>query len=142
MSMQTVEYQGYGIDLGQFKSNNPKFNKFMQDIIDSDEFYDEMYDNMIDGEDVAIATPNNTYSFEFLIYIPSVIPVSSGTIKTYTKTEANNLIFDNIKNAIVSSKLTEYLDFKMSLHDFLTELKQIIDKNADFSYNQDWTDLV
>ena len=53
----------------------------MEAIIDSDEFYDEM----MDAENVAMATAVNTDSFECLIYIPAVIPVSSdtGTIKIY-----------------------------------------------------------
>lgn len=140
MSMQTVEYQGYGIDLGQFKSNNPKFNELMEDIIDSDEFYDEM----MDAENVAMATAVNTDSFECLIYIPAVIPVSSdtGTIKIYNQTTANNIIFKSIKDVVTSNKFGEDLDSESPLSDFLTELKQFIDKNANFSYEQDWTDLV
>lgn len=140
MSMQTVEYQGYGIDLGQFKSNNPKFNELMEDIIDSDEFYDEM----MDGEKVAMATAVNTDSFECLIYIPAVIPVSSdtGTIKIHNQTTANNIIFKSIKDVVTSNKFGEDLDSESPLSDFLAELKQFIDKNANFSYEQDWTDLV
>lgn len=141
MSMQTVEYQGYGIDLGQFKSNNPKFNELMEDIIDSDEFYDAMMD---DAENVAMATAVNTDSFECLIYIPAVIPVSSdtGTIKIYNQTTANNIIFKSIKDVVTSNKFGEDLDSESPLSDFLAELKQFIDKNANFSYEQDWTDLV
>lgn len=140
MSMQTVEYQGYGIDLGQFKSNNPKFNELMEDIIDSDEFYDEM----MDGEKVAMTTAVNTDSFECLIYIPAVIPVSSdtGTIKIHNQTTANNIIFKSIKDVVISNKFGEDLDSESPLSDFLAELKQFIDKNANFSYEQDWTDLV
>lgn len=140
MSMQTVEYQGYGIDLGQFKSNNPKFNELMDEIIDSDEFYDEM----MDAENVAMATAVNTDSFECIIYIPAVIPVSSdtGTIKIYNQTTANNIIFKSIKDVVTSNKFGEDLDSESPLSDFLAELKQFIDKNANFSYEQDWTDLV
>lgn len=140
MSMQTVEYQGYGIDHGQFKSNNPKFNELMEAIIDSDEFYDAM----MDGEKVAMATAVNTDSFECLIYIPAVIPVSSdtGTIKIYDQTTANNIIFESIKDVVTSNKFGEDLGSKSPLSNFLAELKQFIDKNANFSYEQDWTDLV
>lgn len=140
MSMQTVEYQGYGIDLGQFKSNNPKFNKIMEDIIDSDEFYD----TMMDAENVAMATAVNTDSFECLVYIPAIIPVSSstGTIKIYNQTTANNIIFESIKDVVTANNFGENLDSKSPLKDFLSELKQFIDKNSNFSYEQDWTDLV
>lgn len=140
MSMQTVEYQGYGIDLGQFKSNNPKFNELMEAIIDSD----EVYDAMMDAEKVAMATAVKTDSFECLIYIPAVIPVSSdtGTIKIHNQTTANNIIFKSIKDVVTSNKFGEDLDSESPLSDFLAELKQFIDKNANFSYEQDWTDLV
>lgn len=138
MSMQTVEYQGYGIDLRRFKSTNSDFANFLHEIIDDDDFYD----TMMHSQDVVVATATNTDSFTFLVYIPAVIPVATSTIKTYTLNDANNLIFTAIKDAIESSKSTEELISAESLPAFFTELKQFINQKADFSYNQDWTDFV
>ena len=138
MSMQTVEYQGYGIDLRRFHSSNPDFNNFLHEIIDDDDFYDVM----MHSQDVVVATATNTDSFTFLVYIPAVIPVATSNVKTYTLTEANNLIFKVVKDAIESSKSTEEMISATSLPAFFNELKQFIDQSADFSYNQDWTDLV
>lgn len=138
MSMQTVAYQGYGIDLRRFKSTNSDFANFLHEIIDDDDFYD----TMMHSQDVVVATATNTDSFTFLVYIPAVIPVATSTVKTYTLTEANDLIFTAVKDAIESSRSTEELLSAASLPDFFDELKQFIDQKADFSYNQDWTDLV
>lgn len=138
MSMQTVEYQGYGIDLRRFHSSNSDFSNFIHEIIDDDDFYD----TMMQSQDVVVTTATNTDSFTFLVYIPAVIPVATSTIKTYTLTEANDLIFKVVKDAIESSKSTEELIPATSLPTFFDELKQFIDQSADFSYNQDWTDLV
>lgn len=138
MSMQTVAYQGYGIDLRRFKSTNSDFANFLHEIIDDDDFYD----TMMHSQDVVVATATNTDSFTFLVYIPAVIPVATSTVKTYTLTEANDLIFTAVKDAIESSRSTEELLSAASLPDFFAELKQFIDQYADFSYNQDWTDLV
>ena len=68
--------------------------------------------------------------------------MATSTIKTYTLTEANDLIFKVVKDAIESSKSTKELISAASLPDFFDELKQFIDQKADFSYNQDWTDFV
>ena len=61
MSMQTVEYQGYGIDLRRFHSSNPDFNNFLHEIIDDNDFYDVM----MHSQDVVVATATNTDSFTF-----------------------------------------------------------------------------
>lgn len=138
MSMQTVAYQGYGIDLRRFRSSNSDFSNFIHEIIDDDDFYD----TMMHSQGVVVDTAVNTDCFDFLVYIPAVIPVTTGTIKSYTPAEANDLIFTAVKGAIESSRTTEELLPAASLPAFFTELKQFIDQKADFSYNQDWTDLV
>ena len=79
-----------------------------------------------------------------MVYIPAIIPIAteSRQIKTYTADEAHEVIFKTIKDAIVNNHLADDLADKQLTDDFFRKLRKFIDKNADYSYNNDWSDLV
>lgn len=142
MSMQNIEHQGYGVDLGEFQSANENFNEVINNLMDNDDATDYISDNYLD---CLVDTPVNNYDgFTYLVYIPVVIPVTNSLhkIKTYTNKEAHEAIFKTIKDAIVANNLDKSLILNKTDDQFFSELRAFIDKNADYSYNHDWTDLV
>lgn len=141
MSMQNIEHQGYGVDLGNFHSADENYNEIIAKLIDDDDFIDYISDN---SSDCCVDTPINADGFTYLVYIPAVIPVVTdpGQIKTYTADEAHEAIFKTIKDAIVNNHLVAELADKQLTDDFFRELRKFINKNADYSYNNDWSDLV
>ena len=141
MSMQTIEHQGYGVDLGDFHSANENYNRVIDNLIDDDDIADYISDN---SADCYVDTPVNSVAFIYLVYIPTVIPVATnpGQIKTYTTDEANDAIFKTIKDVIVDNHLADALADKQLTDDFFHELRKFITENADYSYNHDWIDLV
>lgn len=141
MSMQNIEHQGYGVDLGAFHSATENYNKVIAKLIDDDDVIDYLNDN---SSACCVDTPINTDGFTYLVYIPAIIPIAteSRQIKTYTADEAHDAIFKTIKDAIVDNHLADDLADKQLTDDFFHELRKFIDKNADYSYNNDWSDLV
>ena len=141
MSMQNIEHQGYGVDLGDFQSTTENFNDGISDLMNNDDVADYISDNSLD---CYVETPVNSEGFTYLVYIPAVIPIinSPRKIKTYTEEEAHEAIFKTIKDAIVASNLDKSLILDKTDDQFFIELRKFIDKNADYSYNHDWTDLV
>lgn len=141
MSMQNIEHQGYGVDLGEFQSANENFNKVINDLIDNDDATDYISNNSLE---CVADTPVNSDGFSYLVYIPAVIPIinSPHKIKTYTEEEAHEAIFKTIKDAIVANNLDKSLIINKIYDQFFIELREFINKNADYSYNHDWTDLV
>ena len=141
MSMQNIEHQGYGVDLGQFQSANENFDEVINDLMDNDDATDYINDNSLE---CVADTPVNSDGFSYLVYIPAVIPIinSPHKIKTYTEGEAHEAIFKTIKDAIVANNLDKSLIINKIDDQFFIKLREFIDKNADYSYNHDWTDLV
>lgn len=141
MSMQTIEHQGYGIDLGDFHSANENYNKVIGNLIDNDDIMDYISDN---SSDCCVDVPINADGFTYLVYIPAIIPIATGSrqIKTYTADEAHNAIFKMIENVIVNNHLADDLADQQLTDDFFRELRKFVDENADYSYNHDWSDFV
>lgn len=141
MSMQNIEHQGYGVDLGDFQSDTENFNEVIENLMDNDEAADYINDNSLE---CVADTPVNSDGFSYLVYIPAVIPVINNPhkIKPYTEEEAHEAIFKTIKDAIVANNLDKSLILNKIDHQFFLELRVFINKNADYSYNHDWTDLV
>ena len=141
MSMQNIEHQGYGVDLGDFQSTNQTHNKVITNLIDDDDVADYIDDN---SSACCVATPVNANGFTYLVYIPAIIPIVTdpGQIKTYTADEAHDAIFNTIKDAIVNNQLAIDLTDEQLTDDFFRELRKFINENADYSYNHDWSDLV
>ena len=141
MSMQNIEHQGYGVDLGDFQSATENFNEVIENLMDNDDAIDYINDNSLE---CVADTPVNYDGFSYLVYIPAVIPVTNNPhkIKPYTEEEAHEAIFKTIKDAIVANNLDKSLILNKTDHQFFLELLEFIDKNADYSYNHDWTDLV
>lgn len=141
MSMQNIEHQGYGVDLGDFQSTTESFNEVINDLMDNDDAADYINDNSLD---CVVDTPVNYDGFTYLVYIPALIPIINNPrkIKTYTEEEAHEAIFKTIKDAIVANNLDKSLILNKTDDQFFIELRAFIDKNADYSYNHDWTDLV
>lgn len=141
MSMQNIEHQGYGVDLGEFQSATENFNEVINNLIDNYDATDYINDNSLE---CVADTPVNSDGFSYLVYIPAVIPVTNNPhkIKPYTEEEAHEAIFKTIKDAIVANNLDKSLILNKTEAQFLIELREFIDKNADYSYNHDWSDLV
>ena len=141
MSMQNIEHQGYGVDLGEFQSATENFNEVIENLMDNDDATDYINDNSLE---CVADTPVNSDGFSYLVYIPAVIPVINNPhkIKPYTEEEAHEAIFKTIKDAIVANNLDKSLILNKTDHQFFIELREFIDKNADYSYNNDWSDLV
>lgn len=141
MSMQTIEHQGYGVDLGDFQSTTENYNKVITNLIDDDDITDYINDN---SSACCATTPVNADGFTYLVYIPAIIPVATNPrqVKTYTEAEAHDAIFKTIKDTIINNHLAADLADQRLTDDFFCELRKFIDKNADYSYNHDWSDLV
>lgn len=141
MSMQNIEHQGYGVDLGEFQSAITNYEETIEALINNDNITDYINDN---SSDCCIDTPVNADGFTYLIYIPAIIPVANNPhkIKTYTEKEAKEAIFKTIKDAIVNNHLANNLANKNLADDFFSELRKFVNKDADYSYNNDWSDLV
>lgn len=141
MSMQNIEHQGYGVDLGDFHSADENYNKVIANLINDDDLTDYINDN---SSACCATTSVNADGFTYLVYIPAIIPVATDSrqIKTYTVDEAHDAIFQTIKDAIVNNHLAADLADQQLTDDFFRELRKFVDKNADYSYNHDWSDFV
>ena len=141
MSMQTIEHQGYGVDLGDFQSTTENYNKVIANLINDDDLTDYINDN---SSACCATTSVNANGFTYLVYIPAIIPVATNPrqVKTYTEAEAHDVIFKTIKDTIVNNHLTDDLADQKLTDDFFRELRKFINKNADYSHNNDWSDFV
>lgn len=141
MSMQNIEHQGYGVDLGDFHSAITNYQEVIENLITNDDIQDYINTNSLD---CCVDTPVNYDGFIYLVYIPAIIPVvnNSRKIKTYTEKEAKEAIFKTIKDAIISNHLVDDLANKNLTDDFFNDLRKFVNKDADYSYNHDWSDLV
>ncbi|QDR73683.1 hypothetical protein FOD75_11370 (plasmid) [Limosilactobacillus reuteri] len=158
MSMQTVEYQGYGIDLGAFQPLNQTQELLIESLIMNFDALNEA----LDGLAGCYATPCNTDSFDAIYYLPSINPIKVNGVEPhfYTKDEANEVLTDDLirmTKAMVDPKVdvdpygwssTDYETIRNAdltedqLMDFKNALTKFVRKQADYSYNNDWTDLV
>ena len=141
MSMQNIEHQGYGVDLGDFHSAITNYQEVIENLITNDDIQDYINTNSLD---CCVDTPVNYDGFSYLVYIPAIIPVANNSrkIKTYTEKEAKEAIFKTIKDAIINNHLADDLANKNSADDFFSDLRKFVNKDADYSYNHDWSDLV
>ena len=141
MSMQNIEHQGYGVDLGDFHSAITNYQEVIENLITNDDIQDHINTNSLD---CCVDTPVNYDGFIYLVYIPAIIPIvnNSRKIKTYTEKEAKEAIFKTIKDAIISNHLVDDLANKNLTDDFFNDLRKFVNKDADYSYNHDWSDLV
>ena len=141
MSMQNIEHQGYGVDLGDFHSAITNYQEVIENLITNDDIQDYINTNSLD---CCVDTPVNYDGFVYLVYIPAIIPVvnNSRKIKTYTEKEAKEAIFKTIKDAIINNHLADDLANKNLDDDFFSDLRKFVNKDADYSYNHDWSDLV
>lgn len=141
MSMQNIEHQGYGVDLGDFHSAITNYQEVIENLITNDDIQDYINTNSLD---CCVDTPVNYDGFIYLVYIPAIIPVvnNSHKIKTYTEKEAKEAIFKTIKDAIISNHLADDLANKKLADYFFSDLRKFVNKDADYSYNHDWSDLV
>ena len=139
--MQNIEHQGYGVDLGDFHSAITNYQEVIENLITNDDIQDYINTNSLD---CCVDTPVNYDGFIYLVYIPAIIPVvnNSRKIKTYTEKEAKEAIFKTIKDAIISNHLVDDLANKNLTDDFFNDLRKFVNKDADYSYNHDWSDLV
>lgn len=159
MSMQTVEYQGYGVDLGAFTSDDPKKQKLWDFLILNAAELNDFLEEHGQQESICLVSPCNTESFSLLAYIPAVIPVSDDgePIKTYTKEEANAAFVDLIKKllmVIVSGDdeavnawnvgMNEPLKqpTKEDVDKLMPDVKKFVVTYASYSWDKDWTDAV
>ena len=124
MSMQTITHQGYGIDLGEYHNKNKDLQNAMTAIINNDETAEWSF-NSLNNKDASVTTPNVNDTWQCLIYIPAIIPVSLNeeAVKIYSPDEAP------------AEKLKLMHEFYQSVEDF-------VKTHADYSYNRDWSDEV
>ena len=141
MSMQNIEHQGYGVDLGDFHSAITNYQEVIENLITNDDIQDYINTNSLD---CCVDTPVNYDGFIYLVYIPAIIPVvnNSRKIKTYNEKEAKEAIFKTIKDAIINNHLADDLANKKLADYFFSDLRKFVNKDADYSYNHDWSDLV
>lgn len=139
--MQNIEHQGYGVDLGDFHSAITNYKEVIENLITNDGIQDYINTN---SSDCYVDTPVNYNGFVYLVYIPAIIPVVNNLhkIKTYTEKEAKEAIFKTIKDAIINNHLADELANKNLADDFFNDLRKFVNKDADYSYNHDWSDLV
>lgn len=156
MSMQTVEYQGYGVDLGNFvpkKGYQQELWDFLMTNLDD-------LDACVDCSDAYVASSCNSLSFDSLVYLPAIMPISETgkPVKTYTTKEANQELVKAIEGmllAIVNGTpddmdvwnewMNKPLDHQPSLEEveeIMPAVEQFVDKFATESYDEDWTDEV
>lgn len=88
MSMQTVEYQGYGLDLSRVVSAMAQSYPTAAEHIG--ELIDDGVDIMDAAGDVDVITPCNSDDFGCLLMIGSVVPVGNADIKVYSIPEAQS----------------------------------------------------
>lgn len=105
MSLNPVNINGFGIDLGTFTSPNNRFNQFIQNILDN--FYD-IADTVISG-DVVWDTANNTDDYTAVVYIPDtpLVTPKAETVTTYSENKAIDLL-DKIFSKLIDYALTQH----------------------------------
>lgn len=140
--MQFVEYQGYGVDLGDFKSDNLQFERAIEGLKSID--VEDIINNETD--DVYIQNACNADGFECLVYISAIIPVSHDggqPTKIYTESEAKDAIYHALEHALKSINTEVFTeDVEDNTEKFLVELKKFVDQDADYSYNNNWSDYI
>lgn len=150
MAMQNVEYQGYGVDLGDYSSSNKVYQSVVNTLI---EFFADLTE---EGSEHFIV-PCNTDNFEALVLIPAVIPVAISEVKVYSEQEANETLAKWI-NETIWQMLESYADGKLEdeisdclskinfknidIKDFQKEIESFVNEYADYSYERDWSDLI
>lgn len=160
MSMQTVEYQGYGVDLGNFTFDDPKQQKLWDLLVmNAIELNDYLSDQ---GRTISVSlvSPCNTDEFSLLAYIPAVIPVSDDgdPIKTYTTEEADKAIIESVRQlllVLVSGDDEALKTWNMGMNEPLSKLltkadvealmpsvKEFVKTYSSYSWDENWTDEV
>lgn len=150
MSMNTVEYQGYGVDLGDYSSSNELYQGIINTLI---KFFPELTE---EGSENFII-PQNTDGFEALVLIPAVIPIAVSEVKVYSEQEANQTL-TNWVNEVISKMLENYVDGKLDkeisdclseinvkdidIAAFQKEIEAFVNECADYSYERDWSDYI
>lgn len=138
MSMQTVEYQGYGFDVAD-----------LQPLLAAAGAHDTVHRieelavdlPIYDYEDVIFCTPTNTDDFGLLALIPAVIPVGY-TVKTYSVTEANELLVTAVCELVKSD-----IGLGDTRQEDIDIVRGVLTANianlAGYSYDKGpWTDVV
>lgn len=147
MSMSNVEYQGYGVDLGDVSFANLQLESVWQIIIENLDELSEMTGYM---KDVITATPCNTNSFKALVIIPALIPIAVEGVETklYTEKEAQLTLSNAIKE-MVNTTYTNWNAFsnmqkptKTVIALIQKSIPDFVANNIDYSYNHDWSDLI
>lgn len=120
MSLNSVNINGFGVDLGAFASPNDRFNQFIQNVIDS--FYD-IADTVISG-DVVWDTANNTEAYTAVIYIPDIplVTPKAEAVTTYSKNEAIDLLTKTF------SKLIDYASTQHEINDTIKLTKEEVNE--------------
>src|SRR5699024_2441372 len=101
-----ITYQGYGVDLGEYHNENKDLQNAMMAIINNDETAEWSFNNE-NSKDASVTTPNLNDSWQCLIYIPAIIPVSSNeeAVKIYSPTEAQSIFVKIIKKMFLKEKI-------------------------------------
>lgn len=150
MSMQTITHQGYGIDLGEYHNENKDLQNAMTAIINNDETAEWSFNNE-NSKDASVTTPNVNDTWQCLIYIPAIIPVSSNeeSVKIYSPAEAQRIFVKIIKEMFLKEKISSDIwsdrspAEKLKLMDaFDQSVEDFVRTHADYSYNRDWSDEV
>ena len=150
MSMQTITYQGYGIDLGEYQNENKDLQNAMTAIINNDETAEWSF-NDLNNKDASVTTPNLSDTWQCLIYIPAIIPVSLNeeSVKIYSPTEAQSIFVKLIKEMFLKEKIPSDIWSGHSpaeklklMNEFYQSVEDFVKTHADYSYNRDWSDEV
>ena len=158
MSMDTVAYQGYGIDLGQFEptfhGRDAKVNEHLQNIWN--EFIsneNEKFD-LVDADgvgnyapDVDTIYPCNTNDFTLLLIIETAYTVydehKKPAIKVYTTAEADKVLVEAFNHLFDNWNYYTEVANDEEANLIKQGVDEMINDHADFDYNQGpWSDEV
>lgn len=148
--MRTITHQGYGVDLGEYRSENEDLQNAMKAIIDNDETAEWSFNNL-NAKDASVTTPNLSDTWQCLIYIPAIIPVSLNeeSVKIYSSAEAQSIFVKTIKEMFLKEKISSDIWSDRSpaeklklMYEFYQSVEDFVKTHADYSYNRDWSDEV
>lgn len=144
MSMNTVTYPGYGIDLGDLDLNltDPKLTQFWQKqvLMPNDDMTDYM--DTPNSPYIQMVLPQNTDSFKLLILISDIpgVRLSHCGRRQLTKDEANQILIDEAK------RLIDLADHSNLSSDELLTVKlaasKAINQDADYHYSDEFSDEI
>ena len=151
MSMTNINYNGYGIDLGQqkiifhsqYQKDNIKAYAIWKSFINNEGHFswDEILDKI--NIDTSIITPCNTDSFDLLLLIENAYVVGETTPKTYTTQKAKEQLKKDF--ATFFDTWCKYNNFDNQTYNDLIKksVDEMIQDHANYDYIQGpWYDCI